>query len=483
MMVELPKLDTRHPTSLWDYLVDMPYMPSKRDRERIEKLASERQQPRRVRIWDYFFRPRPDDVGKSVRAELRELQTLAALRESEGKQLLQQSSASFANFEQGWRSEHAVVEARLEEIRTNTASRERQGAWKAIVTGIALAMGSVYIGILYNLEKSPSCPFFLLFLLAFPVFVVGLVVFFAGRRRLSPEHIGSLVTSRQKAIQDVWGPRNSALQEAMNAERQRITYATEMLNDLVPHIQKRIAELENSLRHLILQIPPPPHIDVVQEWMEEELKAISEDGEDRLGIEGDLAGLRSPDNPIQLTNPAEIQSTDLIPPSYVDSDRKKYLGARRFGTTSSDRAVRHFGVFYIEHLFVGNKLLARYSVFYDFIRGERIRESAPQQHYADVVTMEMRNEYRKVVVFDDHGNSREVELESEPSVILILKAGPPVTITLPSTEYYKEIGGGAVSNVDATKAAETVLRAITFRVKEAKKNLEVGQFRTHEPEV
>ena len=51
---------------LWDYLGDMPYMPSRHDRDELIRSGKEK----RVRVWDYFFRVEPDDVGKPQKKEI-----------------------------------------------------------------------------------------------------------------------------------------------------------------------------------------------------------------------------------------------------------------------------------------------------------------------------------------------------------------------------------------------------------------------------
>jgi hypothetical protein len=48
---------------LWDYLGDMPYMPSYRDREQLTEK-------KRIQLWDYFFRIKPSDVGKPQQQEI-----------------------------------------------------------------------------------------------------------------------------------------------------------------------------------------------------------------------------------------------------------------------------------------------------------------------------------------------------------------------------------------------------------------------------
>jgi hypothetical protein len=51
--------------NIWDYLVDIPYMPSRQDRdELVQQAARTPKQEKRVRIWEYFFHLRPQDIGK-----------------------------------------------------------------------------------------------------------------------------------------------------------------------------------------------------------------------------------------------------------------------------------------------------------------------------------------------------------------------------------------------------------------------------------
>ena len=56
-------------SDIWEYLNDMPYMPSRRDRDELLELGDEI----RVRIWDYFFRIKPEDVGKPQKKEIEEI--------------------------------------------------------------------------------------------------------------------------------------------------------------------------------------------------------------------------------------------------------------------------------------------------------------------------------------------------------------------------------------------------------------------------
>lgn len=56
---------------LWDYLNEIPYMPSKRDRDELVRLADANpKQIKRSQIWDYFFRLNRDDIGKPQQREM-----------------------------------------------------------------------------------------------------------------------------------------------------------------------------------------------------------------------------------------------------------------------------------------------------------------------------------------------------------------------------------------------------------------------------
>lgn len=50
---------------VWDYVGDMPYMPSRQDRdELVQQAARNPIHAKRIHLWDYFFHIRPEDVGK-----------------------------------------------------------------------------------------------------------------------------------------------------------------------------------------------------------------------------------------------------------------------------------------------------------------------------------------------------------------------------------------------------------------------------------
>jgi|GEM_PF-1102459 len=488
-MIDLPTFPP-YSTSLWDYLGDMPYMPSAGDRDLLNKKAEGNPaHARRVHIWDYFFRPEREDVGKPIQRELTERRKEAASHEAESTRHLRQSLDAFTRIEKTRHDELADVEAQLLAIQMETAARERVQAKKRIMNGSIIGGGSLAIGLLILLadmgvwfQKESDFPaafgatcFSLSWIvLGIPAIIIGASFAYSGNRRLSPGNIQALVASQQQRVRENWAQRDLVLNGEMEHERARAASEQEILDRLVPHLRSRIEFLERSLRGLLGQLPPIPTADEVEAWLSDDLQECRDEGEDQLGVGGRTIDLLGTKEPFRILGPAEIQDPSLIPRMYSRStnpDGKKYLHARRFGTTADGRAVQHYGVFHLELLFITSAVLARYSVFFDFIRGERVAERAPQQHFADVVQLEMRREYRQILV-----DGKEVDLDRAPSMILSLSNGDRVAITLTSPEYFAAVGAAAAErNYNATQVAENALKAITEKVNEAKRNLEVGQ--------
>ncbi len=487
-MIDLPTFPP-YSTSLWDYLGDMPYMPSAGDREILKnKAAGNPAHERRVHIWDYFFRPQREDVGKPIQRELTERRKEAASQEAESKRRLRQSIDAFARLEKTRHDELAAVEAQLLSIQTETAAREKVQARKRLMTGAILGGGSLLIGFLTVLvdwvawssqsgadwNEAAGCFTVTWVLLGIPAIIIGASLAYSGNRSLLPWSIEALVASQQKRVRDNWAQRDLALNGEMERERARAISEQEILDRLIPHLRSRIEFLERSLHELLDQLPPIPTVDEVDAWLLDDLQECREEGEEQLGVAGRTIDVLGTKEPFRILGPAEIQEPALIPRMYSRStnpDGKNYLHARRFGTTADGRAVQHYGVFHLELLFITSAVLARYSVFFDFIRGERVAERAPQQHFADVVQLEMRKEYRQILV-----DGKEVDLDRAPSMILSLSNGDRVAITLTSPEYFAAVGAAAAErNYNATQVAENALKAITEKVNEAKRNLEVGQ--------
>ena len=63
---------TKYSRDIWDYIDELPYMPSRTDRERLFLDESKR---KRVKLWDYFFRIKPEDVGRPQQKEILSIRT------------------------------------------------------------------------------------------------------------------------------------------------------------------------------------------------------------------------------------------------------------------------------------------------------------------------------------------------------------------------------------------------------------------------
>ena len=67
---QTPKTFSR---DLWDYLGEMPLMPSRQDRDELVLMGNaDPNQQKRAQIWDYFFRIDPNDLGKPQLRQIEE---------------------------------------------------------------------------------------------------------------------------------------------------------------------------------------------------------------------------------------------------------------------------------------------------------------------------------------------------------------------------------------------------------------------------
>jgi hypothetical protein len=86
-----------YPTDVWEYLQDMPNMPSREDRDKLvrnvdqaENAVEEQVAQRRVRIWDYFFRLQTELLGKPQKSELAKIESGLAEIQNIQRQLAEQ---------------------------------------------------------------------------------------------------------------------------------------------------------------------------------------------------------------------------------------------------------------------------------------------------------------------------------------------------------------------------------------------------------
>jgi hypothetical protein len=167
----------RYSRDIWDYLRDMPYMPSREDRDALVDAAQTNgSMEKRVHIWDYFFRITPEDVGKPQKSRI---ETLGHQR---------QTKERIARAEAGKRSSQAA---------------------KLIATGLGALMisGCVRTG----LQNSPTYPW--IWLPGMFLVLVGVLVYVVGWQKL---------TARLRRINADCQRETEALQRGIEALKRRI---------------------------------------------------------------------------------------------------------------------------------------------------------------------------------------------------------------------------------------------------------------------
>ncbi|HEV7485749.1 MAG TPA: hypothetical protein VGQ65_08700 [Thermoanaerobaculia bacterium] len=377
------------------------------------------------------------------------------------------------------------MNAELQRIEAETGNSERRRATKKIIiaeivgcSGVVLLTAQLVqlfyglsVRVAANSVVGAGCSFLGWLIVIVPIVLVSDIVVRLARWRRTPEQIQARIAAEQQHVRDQWSPRDEALRKEIYTDRARIAADEEVLGRLVPHLRSRIATLEALFDDLLRQIPRPPTEAEVEEWLAADLLMLKRRGEERHAMEGRTVTFSGGEEVFVIQAPAEIQDPSSIPAAYRDhADRNKHLRGRRIRQTAAGGWVEHHGVFSYDVIFIGDAVLARYSVLFDFIDGEPIRESAPRQHYADFVMVEMRHEFREIRGAGG-GESLPVML---PSMILALSNGDRVTITVTTSDYFNAIDAGAAANNEAYVMANNALKAITEKVYDAKRKLEVG---------
>jgi hypothetical protein len=167
--------EKRYSRDIWDYLDDMPYMPSRKDRDAlVEEAQKDPRRLKRVRIWDYLFRIKPEDVGKPQKRDIEELESQQRIE----KGLLQ----VFAN-------------------------RWLLGVIVLLLVGLAFVMISCVILLLFSRELE------WFFTLGISLVFIGVCVWFISRQ---------IFEARLTTIDSEYQTKIDALQERIESLKKRI---------------------------------------------------------------------------------------------------------------------------------------------------------------------------------------------------------------------------------------------------------------------
>lgn len=383
-----------YPESVWDYLGDMPQIPARSDRD----LLVARGDSRRVKIWDYFFRIRPEDVGKPLAREIEEIEVDLKLRLQEHDEIVTR------------------LQADIQEIKDFIRRRRIK---RAAIAAAALLLGAA--GTLFG-YLNQGAPVGMIWVCSAPLFFAGLVfafgAFFAGGEA---------------------GQRQAQLIEELESLK-------EENRQMVKEAVTRTNALKQKIRELIAQIPKPPDDETVQAWLQEDLERLRQDSIEKTGMGSRLVEIDGRadqgigmhvSNPITVMGPGELQAVEEIPPSFgqkISPDRYKHLTVRRaLQTPEGARAVLH-GVYYIEHILVAEDMLTTRGFFFDFISGQITSEKITEQYYKDIVSIAMTREFRSVSAGIE--DQSEIHIEDTPAFTLSLASGERRTITFANQNYF-----------------------------------------------
>ena len=379
---------------IWDYLGDIPYMPTRADRDRL--LAND---PDRVQLWDYFFRIKPGDLGKPQKEEIKEIE-----------------------------------ECILQEISTHTQKQnEIAGAirenrrilfWKE-VKNFLYGGGCFALTIfIYRFVINNHIGINWLIGCASPFFTFGLTLWLT---------ITLVGRSEKREIQDL---------------KAQSILLHELHDKSIKAKVVRKSFLKSEIKELKKKIPKPPSDMRVYQWFIEYLDIVTEDSKRETGLlSDDLLDIEA-ENPIPVFGPGELQDPKRFPPTFteiratddINFDIKKHLTARRAFVLPGGTVDVLYGIYYIECILIAKDMLATYGLFYDFITGKSHAIETTEQYYNDVVSIVVTNEFRWIEKYTtEEGEKREVYVEDAPTFTLSLASGENRTVTFVNEKYFLEI--------------------------------------------
>jgi hypothetical protein len=385
--------------NIWDYLDDLPYMPSREDRDRLVKSGEEK----RVQIWDYFFRIDPDDVGKPQKNEISEIKDKVSERIAKHNQVQQAIKNHVANLH------NRIFQKRVNSFSLGTISFI-----------LAWLFNKVLLD--YDLHYRYSDEVFYILIL------YGVVLWFT---------MGIVGWNEKSEINDY-------MEELRSLNRERDLYIKERLN--------RKNTLRNEIKGLKKQIPACPSYDRVREWLDDDFRGLYERSVQITALGNRLVPIEAGDyyengkpirvsNPIYVLGPGELQDREKIPKIFakeIRPDLNKHLLAKKsHNIKDQNRFDVLYGVYYLEHILIADDMLATYGLFYDFITGKYHAEQVTEQYYQDVVAIAITHEFREIVL---GVNQQEIKyIEDAPTFTLSLSSGEHRKVTFVSEKYFMEI--------------------------------------------
>lgn len=395
---------------IWDYIKDLPYMPSRADRER---LFLDEEKHERVKLWDYFFRIKPEDVGKPQRKEIASI--IKEIRKS---------------VEECKQREKAILE-RINELKSISIKKViKRSVWGCGILGIALFLVSRTSA--FETTPTPDKYFYYFIFSIAWLIILGMVV-----------AVAYVASDEKKEVRQI----ALGLEEIKKVHFEKIVEA-----------RNRIGVLKKEVARLRRQLPSPLHGRDVRKWFDDELNELRDYTKTQVALVREIIDIQSDDikakveNPLLVSGPGELQKT--IPRRFlidVNKDLNKHLGAKQAylieKESSSD--LKDFpydtlfdilyGVYFLEFIVIAEDMLVTHSFFYDFIDKKVVAEYTSEQYYEDVVALSIQKKTQEISTRDIYGRVISYFIEDSPTFTLSLKSGETHDVTFVSQNYFINI--------------------------------------------
>jgi hypothetical protein len=436
-MFEYPE----YPNDIWDYINgdDLSYMPSRQDRD---ALLAENVEEHHVRIWDYFFRIKPEDVGLPQQREIQ------SIRES-----LQE-----------------FFDVYTQDIRDlkNKISELNRIIFFARLKWAVLGFGSMAFGLVSLSKYLVNVNSIYIYCISFPLLLFGVIAFLFIRFTANNERKS----------------KSSFEYRLIEREKQK---DARVYRDV-----KRIRILDEMINTLKLQLPEPPHDYAMREWLTQDFRDLSKNAIEKTGLGSDrLVDIRALDsqgnpikanNPIGILGPGELQHPERIPLSFtknINPDLNKHLTARRafrMPAEYQDKWEVLYGIYYAEYILIADDMMATYGLFFDFITKKISSEQITEQYYKDVVAISISNEFRTLNLGID--SQDVIYIEDAPTLTLSLASSEHRTVTFVNENYFMKIkekinvSEDNVSKIywiqDSQKIADNAIKALRAHLRKHK---------------
>lgn len=377
-------------------------MPSRVDRERLFLNEKTRE---RVKLWDYFFRVKPEDIGRPQREEIRflieEIRTII----------------------KGCKQREEDVLRRTQELRRSALEK----AIKRLVWGIVVFIMVMFVSNrIFVLETISIRDKYIYGIVVSFCWLVILVILIS---------IGYLVGGERREIR--W--LALALQEFKTLNSKKIA-----------ETKKRIYALKKGIARLRRQIPKPLTGEEARKWLNGEFQKLWDYTKVEVALVRDIINIQSENpsekskEPLSVLGPGELQ--EKIPRQFladVNENLHKHLGAKQAYQLNpenyGDRYDVLYGVYFLEYIVVGADMLVTHSFFYDFIEDKVTSEYTTEQYYTDVVALAIEKEVRKLTILDNTGKPASVYIEDSPAFTLSLKSGEKHQVSFVNQDYFIKV--------------------------------------------